>query len=188
MSTSRILAAALAGLAATSLFASTALADATVPIGSVGPVQPGDTIDVGQAMNVSVSATQAAGELFRMDYPGGNGTVMINARIDGLSNTAMSAAGFDVYDDQNGMTPVEHITMASNEFNQDPHLLQFVYSSGQAQTVTIQFFNWSQTPLTLEVMPVQLPSTGLIKVGETVPGSATAVGISSVAGITIKSM
>ena len=172
------------GLAAAALLASTAYAD-TVPIASVGDVQPGNQINVGQSMNVSVGAQLAAGELFQMSYPGNSLPVVVNARIEGLSNTNMNTAGFDVYDGENGGKVVEHVTLGSNNFNHDPQLMEFVYSSGKPQTVTFQFFNWSNLPLTLQVMPVQLPPAALIQVGPTVPDSATAVGISSVAGVQI---
>lgn len=184
----RTLTAVAGALAATALLASTAFADTPAPnmapVAPDGPPHPGNTFNVGDSMNVSIKADPAAGELFRMSYPGGSAPVLINARIDGLDNVNMDAAGFDVYDDENGTTPVEHVTLSRNEFNSDPHLMQFAYSSAKAQTVTVQFFNWSKEPLTLAVMPMQLP-VAIVQAGATVPDSASPVGVSSVAGIKI---
>jgi|SRR5581483_4279708 len=188
MHKARLMAVLAGSLAATTLLASTALADTPTPdmapVAPAGEPHPGNTFNVGDSMNVSVKADPAAGELFRISYPGGSAPVLINARIDGVDNTNMDAVGFDVYDDENGTNVVEHITLARNEFNGDPHLLQFAYSSAKAQTVTVQFFNWAKVPLSLAVMPMQTPSP-LIQTGETVPGSAQPVGVSSVAGIKI---
>jgi hypothetical protein len=188
MHKTRILSTVAGALAATALLASTAFADTPppnmAPIAPDGPPHPGNTFNVGDSMNVAVGPQEAAGELFRMSYPGGSAPVLINARIDGLDSTLMDAAGFDVYDDENGTNVVEHVTLARNEFNSDPHLMQFAYSSAKAQTVTVQFFNWSKAPLTLAVMPMQLP-VAIVQTGETVPGSANPVGVSSVAGVKI---
>lgn len=184
----RTLSAVAGALAATALLASTAFADtptpSMAPVAPAGAPRPGNTFNVGDSMNVSVSATPAAGELFRMAYPGGSAPVLINARIDGLDSTLMDSAGFDVYDDENGTNVVEHVTLARNEYNSDPHLMQFAFSADKAQTVTVQFFNWSKAPLTLAVMPMQLP-VAIVQSGETVPGAANPVGVSSVAGVKI---
>jgi hypothetical protein len=179
----RILSAVTAGLTATALLASTALAD-QVPVGSSGPVRPGNAINVGDSMNVSINGTAGAGQLFKMDYPGGDAPVVINARIDGVLNTDQNTVGFDVFDSMNGATPVEHLTLTTNEFNQDPNLMEFVYSATTPGPVTFQFFNWSQKPVTLSVMPVQMP-VALIESGPTIPGASRAVGISGVAGVSI---
>ena len=168
--------------AVTALFASTALAD-VVPVDSAGPPRPGNQINVGDAMNVSVTATQGGGELFRMDYPGNAAPVELTARINGVPNTLMDTVGFDVYDAANAGVVVEHTTLGRNQLNSDPTLMELAYSSNTPGPVT--FFNWSGQPLSLAVMPLQLPQVPLIQVGPTIPGSATAVGISSVAGIVI---
>ena len=179
----RVLAALAAGLTATSVFASTALAD-MVPVDAAGPPRPGNVINVGDAMNVSVTAQQGAGEIFRMDYPGNAAPVELTARINGVPNTLLDTVGFDVYDMPNGGTVVEHTTLGRNQLNSDPSLMELAYSSNTAGSVTFQFFNWSGMPVTLAVMPLQLPMP-LLEVGPSLPGSATAVGISSVAGIEI---
>jgi hypothetical protein len=180
----RFLTALAAGLSLTALVSTTAFAD-TVPIAPAGAPRPGNLINVGDSMNVSVTAQPGAGELFRMDYPGNSMPVEITARIDGVPNTLMDTVGFDVYDSANQNVVVEHTTLARNRLNGDPNLMELAYSSGTAGSVTFQFFNWSGVPVTLAVMPLQLPSVPLIQVGETIPGSATAVGISSVAGAEI---
>src|SRR6266545_1636580 len=85
------------GLSAAALLASTSFAAEMVPVASDGPPRPGNTIAVGDSMNVSVGAEAGAGDLFRMNYPGLSQGVVINARIDGISNVDMEAVGFDVY-------------------------------------------------------------------------------------------
>src|SRR5262249_26313663 len=117
-------------------------------------------------------------------YPGGNAQVVINARIDGLMLTENNSAGVDVYDTLNGTRPVEHLTLGTNGYHHDPNLMEFVYSSATPGPVTFQFFNWSQKPVTLAVMPVQMP-VELVDAGPSLPGSATSVGISGVAGVQI---
>ena len=179
----RLLTALAAGLTAASLFSSTALAD-VVPVDAAGPPRPGNVINVGDAMNVSVTAKQGAGELFTMDYPGNAAPVELTARINGVPNTLLDTVGFDVYDMANGTTVVEHTTLGRNQLNSDPSLMELAYSSSTAGIVTFQFFNWSGAPVTLAVMPLQQP-VPLLQVGPTIPGSATAVGISSVAGVEI---
>lgn len=179
----RLFSALATALTAASLFASTALAD-VVPVDSAGPPRPGNIINVGDAMNVSVTAQQGAGELFTMDYPGNAAPVELTARINGVPNTLLDTVGFDVYDMPNGGTVVEHTTLGRNQLNSDPSLMELAYSSNTAGTVTFQFFNWSGSPVTLAVMPLQQP-VPLQQAGPTIPGSATAVGISSVAGIQI---
>src|SRR5579883_738821 len=183
MRTLRLLSAIFLGLSASLALASTALAD-TVPVSSDGPLRPGNSLNPGDSMNVSVTGTAGAGEIFTMDYPGGNAQVVINARIDGISQTENNTAGVDVYDSLNPGHPVEHLTLGTNGFNHDPNLMEFVYSSGTPGPVTFQFFNWSQKPVTLEVMPVTLP-VPLVDAGPSIPGAATAVGISGVAGVQI---
>jgi hypothetical protein len=178
-----------AALSACAVLVSTTLADdatiAPVPVSAQGAPRPGNAINVGDAMNISVTATQGAGELFKMDYPGNGIPVIINARIQGLTNTDWNTVGFDVYDSLNGPTPVEHLTLGSNMFNQDPQLMEFVYTAFTPGPVTFQFFNWSNKPLTLQVMPVQLAGPALMEAGPSIPGSATAIGLSGVAGVRI---
>ncbi len=178
-----VLCAIALGVMGSAIIASAALAE-EVPVGASGPVRPGNAINVGDSMNVSIDATQGAGQFFKMDYPGNNAQVVVNARIDGVTNTDQNNVGFDVFDSLNGASPVEHLTLTTNEFNQDPNLMEFAYSSNTAGPVTFQFFNWSQKPVTLAVMPVLLP-VPLMEAGPVVPGASRAVGISAVAGVTI---
>ncbi|MBV9119721.1 MAG: hypothetical protein JOZ39_03355 [Chloroflexi bacterium] len=173
------------GFVLLSLSTGPVLADGMTPVGSTGPVRPGNLINVGDSMNIAIGPQTGGGELFHMDYPGGFQPAVINARIDGVPQLLTSTVGFDVFDAQNGLNPVEHVTLATNQFNNDPALMEFVYTSNFAGPITVQFFNWSGAPLTLQVMPVQLPGVPLAQTGPTIPGSATAVGISSVAGVTI---
>jgi len=174
------------GVTACALLASSAFADGDmVPVGAAGPMRPGNQINVGDAMNLSVTAQQGAGEIFRMNYPGSSLPVELTARITGVPPGMMDNAGFDVYDDIDGTTVVEHTTLGRNQLNNDPNLMELAYSSDAAQTVTIQFFNWTGAPLTVTVMPLQLPQVPLIQIGPTIPGSATAVGISGVASMQI---
>jgi hypothetical protein len=184
MHTGRLMVAVVGSLTAAALFASTAFAD-MVPVGSAGPPRPGNAVNVGDAMNLSVTGAQGGGEIFRMDYPGNSLPVELTARISGVPNTLMDSVGFDVYDAANGTVLVEHTTLGRNQLNSDPNLMEMAYSSGTAGSVTFQFFNWSGLPLSVSVMPLQLPQVPLLQVGPSIPGSATAVGISSVAGISI---
>jgi hypothetical protein len=171
-------------VAALTLVCSTALAD-TVPIGAAGPPRPGNQINVGDAMNLSIGAQQGAGEIFRMSYPGFSAPVELTARITGVPAGMMDSVGFDVYDDENQTTVVEHTTLGQNQLNGDPNLMEVAFSANLPQTVTFQFFNWSGAPVTVSVQPVQLPSVPLVAVGPTIPGSATAIGISGVAAAVI---
>src|SRR5579862_4319827 len=110
----QLLCAITLGVMASAALVSGALAD-EVPVGSSGPVRPGNAINVGDSMNVSVNGTSGAGQFFKMDYPGGNAQVVINARIDGVANVDQNNVGFDVFDSLNGAVPVEHLTLTSNE-------------------------------------------------------------------------
>ena len=185
MRKTRFLTIAASVLAASSLFASTALADEMVPVAADGAPRPGNTFTVGEAANLSIGAAEGAGELFTIAYPGNSAPVVINARIDGVGNTILDTVGFDVYDEENVDKVVEHVTLGTNMFNKDPNLMMFAYSSAKGQTVKLKFFNWSHAPVTLQVMPVQMDGMAITDAGPAVEGQSKLVGISAVAGVRI---
>ncbi len=168
---------ALAGaLVSSALLASSAFAQS---IGS--PV----TVGEGETLTMDVSSQPGAGELFRMQYPGGQQPVVISAKITGVGFLDTDNVGFDVYDTENSVTPVEHVTLARNQMLNDPTTMQFAYSSGVAGPVTFQFFNWTGDQVSVTVKPVDLPTAFLYGTGPTVGNGATITGVNHLPGVTL---
>ena len=134
-------------------------------------------VPAGQTVNLDVPAgtpSQGTVQTFTFSYPGDGSGVLIDARISGLDAPNYSAAGFNVYDEENVNAPMETATTLTNQKDSVPGSIEFGYSSGHAGMVTVQFFNWSQEPLTLSLTPVSLPNGSSLQVVSASAGAGTA--------------
>jgi hypothetical protein len=106
----------------------------------------------GQTTNVTVASNAAV--TYTFNYPGDNSNITFTSGITPVDSTATNAVGFNVYDTTTNAkppTPVEVATIASNELNSDPHMLQFNYSSGTPGPVTVQLFNYTPNTVTFSL-------------------------------------
>jgi hypothetical protein len=125
-------------------------APAPAPVAS--PAAGGPGVASGQSLSLNVPASPGGyTKSWKFDYPGDNSTITFDAEVGGLDPSFQTAVGFNVYDSQNAGTPVEIATLASNGRSNDPHGIEFVYSSGTAGSVTVQFFSYAPAPVTLNL-------------------------------------
>jgi hypothetical protein len=112
-------------------------------------------------------------QTFKFSYPGDNSTVTIDAQFDGLNPSNMGSAGMNVWDSSSSTAPVSTATSLSNQKNSVPGSVEVIYQRPLGGPVTIELFNWSQTPLTGNVTVVSLASNGapLTLVGAKSPGA-----------------
>ena len=106
----------------------------------------------GQTTSVTVASN--ANVTYKFSYPGDNSNITFTSNITPVDSTATAAVGFNVFDtttNNKPPTPVEVATIASNELNSDPHMLQFNYSSGTLGQVTVQLFNYTPNTVTFSL-------------------------------------
>jgi len=147
--------------------ATTGTAPASSPAPSASAAPSGATTPAGQPVTFS-AANKPGGFLKAMtfDYPGDFSNITFDAELDGFDPSYQGAVGFNVFDSQHSTAPVEIATTQSNQKPNDPHGIEFVYSSGIAGPVTVQFFSYA--PLNLNIT---LTNTGLVNTA----GNATQV-------------
>jgi hypothetical protein len=122
-------------------------------------------LGVGQSTAINLPAgtsTCDTSQLFDINYPGGGSTVTIDAQIDGLTPSNSGAAGFNVWDSTHvaPAAPAGTATTLTNQKNSVPGSIELIYSSGVAGRVTIELYNWTQTPLSGSLTVIGLPSNG----------------------------
>lgn len=79
--------------------------------------------------------------------------------MTGLAVGDTTSAGFNVFDVSNATTPVEIVNLATNEAQNNPNLMEFVYGGmSTAGPVQIRPFNYSGAQVCFNVMPVQMPN------------------------------
>ena len=105
-------------------------------------------------------------------YPGDNSNIIFDAEIGGYDPSFATAIGFNVFDSQHQAAPLEVATTQSNMKNLDPHGIEFVYSSGTAGTVIVQYYSYAPAAVTMT-----LTQSGLI---QNAPGAGNTPAVTSV--------
>lgn len=104
----------------------------------------------GQVANVTVPPSGSVN--YQFAYPGDNSNITFTSTVNPIDPMVASAIGVNVYDANSSKlqppAPVEIVTTLTNQANNDPHQMQFNYSSGTAGPVTLQLFNYSQNAVT----------------------------------------
>jgi uncharacterized protein YdgA (DUF945 family) len=140
--------------------ASTGPASPAPSTGTPLPSSPANSksATVGQTLSFCLAPNASTAPTISFSYPGNNSDIVIRSSITGQPITAPTSVGFNVFDSANATTPVEIANLANNEFNGDPHLIQFAYGSTTGGTLQLRPFNSSPNQACFDVTPVQLPS------------------------------
>ncbi|HLY63982.1 MAG TPA: hypothetical protein VKU60_00490 [Chloroflexota bacterium] len=106
----------------------------------------------GQTTGISLPTNSTASYAF--NYPGDNSNITFTASLDPIDPSNATAAGFNVFDTNSKAvppSPVEVATVASDGISNDPHSMQFNYSSGTPGPVTLQLFNYTSNTVTFSL-------------------------------------
>jgi hypothetical protein len=129
---------------------------------SVAPAssQGGPGLATGQTTSFNVPASpNGFNKSWTFTYPGDNSNIIFDAEVGGLDPSFGSAVGFNVFDSQHQSSPLEVATTQTNQKQNDPHGIEFVYSSGTPGTVTVQFFSYAPAPVTITLTQGGLTSS-----------------------------
>lgn len=142
---------------------------ASAPPAQGAPAPAGSTVAAGQPANFAVASKPGGSfKTITFNYPGDNSNITFDAELPNFDVTQQGAVGFNVFDSQHQTSPVEIATTLSNQRSNDPHGIEFNYSSGTAGTVIVQVFNYSP-----QSVDVTLTNSGLV----TTNGAATPVSL-----------
>ncbi len=124
-------------LAAAALLAAPALNAAAA--GGAAAIPSNQPVTVNLPGNAAGSS-----QIWTFSYPGDNSNITFDADFDPFDTTFSSAVGFNVWDAQHlpGSAPVEVATVQSNGRQNDPHGIEFNYSSGASGDVVVQLFSY----------------------------------------------
>jgi hypothetical protein len=140
--------------AAASGASSPAAPGATTP----APAPAGAGLATGQTATFNVPASpNGFSKVWTFSYPGDNSNIIFDSDIGGYDPSFATAIGYKVFDAQHQAAPLETATTQSNQRHEDPHGIEFVYSSGTPGTVTIQFFSYAPA-----AVDMTLTQSGLI--------------------------
>lgn len=110
------------------------------------------SISTGQTTTFKVpSSPNGFSQVWSFNYPGDNSNLTVDAELGGYDPSFASAIGFNVFDSQHQGTPLETATTQSNQKTNDPQGIEFNYSSGTPGPVSVQFFSYAPTPLTVSM-------------------------------------
>lgn len=115
----------------------------------------------GQSMQVHLPAGTAVcdtSQTFKFRYPGDDSIVTIDAQLDGLNPGNAGNAGLHVWDSTSTSAPAINVTTLSNQKDNVLGSIELMYQRSIAGAVTIELYNWTQTPLTGTVTVVTLGS------------------------------
>jgi len=137
---------------------------------SASTVSGGASLASGATASLNVPASpNGYSKAWTFSYPGDNSTITFDAGVTNLDPSFATSVGFNVFDSQHQTSPVETATLQSNQRQNDPHGIQFVYSSGTVGTVTVQFFSYAPTPVMLTLSQGGLVSPSGVNGSTTTP-------------------
>ncbi|MFI5266589.1 MAG: hypothetical protein ACHQ7M_04345 [Chloroflexota bacterium] len=113
---------------------------------------------IGQSLSFCLAPNASTAPTISLSYPGDNSDIVIKSSITGQPLEAPTSVGFNVFDAGSATTPVEIANLANNQFNGDPHLIQFAYGSATGGPLQIRPFNGSPNQVCFNVTPIQMPS------------------------------
>ena len=142
------------------------------PVPTATPI----TLSTGESMPLDLPAGTSncnTSETFKFNYPGDNSMVTVDAQFDGLTPANLGSAGINLWDSSSSTAPVQTATSLTNQKNSVPGSVELTYARLLSGPVTIELYNWSQTPLTGNVTVVTLASNNspLQLVGSKSPGA-----------------
>jgi hypothetical protein len=115
----------------------------------------------GQSLQVNLPAGNVScdtSQTFKFRYPGDSSVVTIDAQLDGLNPGNAGNAGMHVWDSTSTSAPVANATTLNNQKNNVFGSIELMYQRPIAGAVTIELYNWTQTPLSGTVTVVTLAS------------------------------
>jgi hypothetical protein len=113
---------------------------------------------IGQSLSFCLAPNASSAPVLNLSYPGDNTALVLDSSITGLAVGDTTGAGFMVFEGPKALTPVETANLSNNEFNGNPRLIRFAYSSATSGQVQIRPFNSTTNQVCFDVSPVQLPS------------------------------
>ncbi|MBV8085403.1 MAG: hypothetical protein JO247_11375 [Chloroflexi bacterium] len=150
-------------IAATGLLVSAALADsAMLPADALAANPP---VATGQTAQISLAAGQPAcdtAQLYTFSYPGDGSLVSLTGVVNGLSGANANLAGINLWDGTSTTSPAQVDTPSYNGAPGSAPLA-VDYVSNTAGTVTVEVYNWTQSPLQVSLTPVQLPNGAMLQ-------------------------
>jgi hypothetical protein len=128
------------------------------PASSPAAAPAGSTVAAGQPLNFTAASKPGGSfKTITFNYPGDNSNITFDAEMPNFDVTQQGAVGFNVFDAQHQTSPVEIATTQNNQRSNDPHGIEFNYSSGAAGTVIVQFFSYMP-----QSVDVSLTNSGLV--------------------------